>query len=327
MIVFINFLRFLATILITNAHYIDVYPTNWLAHGGMLGNVLFFAISGYCLYNINTNFARWYSKRFIKIYIPTLIISILYILIGYFKITDEQNLFWWLVYPTFYHFVSSILIVYIPFYFIMKYDKLKNNILRVMLAIALVYVVIYIFIFDKTYYHIDDISSPVIRFMFIEAMLMGVWFRQNDKKFRNGKILIPLIGTAFFFAIFFASKVAFSRISQISVFQFLNQIILLLLLYFVFRLFACLDSKLEKMPKFILKPVNYISRFTLEIYLVQHMLIEYLDIRFRFSFPLNWLILTASIFVVALVLHYVSDLIIKPLTRLTQKEKQIQQKV
>lgn len=324
MIIFITFLRALAAILITNAHYIDVYPTNWLAHGGMLGNVIFFAISGYCLYNIKTNFARWYSSRFIKIYTPTLIISILYILIGYFEITDEKNLFWWLVYPTFYHFVSSILIIYIPFYFIMKSDKLKNNIVLVMLAIALVYTVVYIFAFDKSYYHIDDINRPMVRFMFIEAMLMGAWFRQNDDKFRNKKTLIPLIGTAFFFAAFFASKVSFSRISEISVLQFLNQLILLLFLYFVFRLFAGLDAKLEKMPKPILKAVNFISQFTLEIYLVQHMIIEYTDIRYRFPFPLNWLILTASILAAALALHYVSKPIIKPLTKLTQKQKQMQ---
>lgn len=321
MIVFISFLRALAAALISNAHYIGVYPTNWLSHGGMIGNILFFAVSGYCLYNVKTNFAKWYSRRFIKLYIPTFVITIAYFLVGYFKLSEEQDILYWFVYPTFYHFVSSILLLYVPFYFVMKTEWMKKHLIHIMLVVAAVFGIVYIFAFDKSYYHVDDVTKPMVRFLFFEAMLMGAWFRQNDEKFRNKKAAFPLIGVVVFCMAHFACKVALSRIPQVSPFQFVNQIVLLLLLYFVFRLFSALDGKLEKLPKPVLKAVEYVSKLTLEIYLVQHMLIEYLDLPHKFSFPVNWIVITASIIAVATVLHFVTKPMINALFKLLETNK------
>ena len=53
---FINCLRALAATLITNAHYTNVYPISIIANGGLLGDILFFAVSGFCLYNIKLKF-------------------------------------------------------------------------------------------------------------------------------------------------------------------------------------------------------------------------------------------------------------------------------
>lgn len=52
MIFFITVLRALAACLITNAHYTGIYPIEIIANGGLIGDVLFFAVSGYCLYNV-----------------------------------------------------------------------------------------------------------------------------------------------------------------------------------------------------------------------------------------------------------------------------------
>ena len=41
MIFFITVLRALAACLITNAHYTGVYPTDIIANGGLVGDVLF----------------------------------------------------------------------------------------------------------------------------------------------------------------------------------------------------------------------------------------------------------------------------------------------
>lgn len=45
MVFFITCVRALAACLITNAHYTGVYPTDLIANGGMIGDVLFFAVS------------------------------------------------------------------------------------------------------------------------------------------------------------------------------------------------------------------------------------------------------------------------------------------
>jgi peptidoglycan/LPS O-acetylase OafA/YrhL len=52
MIFYITVLRALAAILITNAHYTGVYPNELIANGGLLGDVIFFAVSGFFLFNV-----------------------------------------------------------------------------------------------------------------------------------------------------------------------------------------------------------------------------------------------------------------------------------
>lgn len=41
MIYFATVLRWLAACIITNSHYTGVYPTNLIANGGLLGDVIF----------------------------------------------------------------------------------------------------------------------------------------------------------------------------------------------------------------------------------------------------------------------------------------------
>ena len=44
LIFFVTVLRALAACIITNAHYTGVYPTDLIANGGLLGDVIFFAV-------------------------------------------------------------------------------------------------------------------------------------------------------------------------------------------------------------------------------------------------------------------------------------------
>lgn len=48
----VSLIRFIATLLITNSHYDKLYPQgfSFLSTGGMIGNALFFWVSGYTLY-------------------------------------------------------------------------------------------------------------------------------------------------------------------------------------------------------------------------------------------------------------------------------------
>ena len=179
MIFFITFLRALAACFITNAHYVGIYPTDLIANGGLIGDVLFFAVSGYCLYNIKKmSFPQWYGKRIYRIYLPVLIMTTVYFLLGAYNF-KVHNAVWWFLYPTYYHFVASIIVLYIPFYIFMRFDFFRNNLLIVMIIIAVVWIVIYVSIYDKNYYHIDTVREPMIRFLFMESMLLGALFRNS----------------------------------------------------------------------------------------------------------------------------------------------------
>ena len=299
---FITVLRALAACLITNAHYTGIYPTDLIANGGLIGDVLFFAISGYCLYNIQSRFITWYSRRLVRCYLPVALITLVYMLLGVYSL-NEHDLLWWYVYPTSYHFVASIVVLYIPYFMIMSIRRLKEHIPLVMMTIAVLYLLIYIFAYDKSYYHIDTVREPMIRFLFMESMLLGAYFRQNDSHFRNSISMRHVVSLVVSFALYFVSKIVFARGGQtISTLQFVNQVFIFILLYFILRVFSGLDQKLEKMPKWIKSICAYIASITLEIYVVQYVLIDW--IRPLFGFPVNWLALTSAILVAATALHY-----------------------
>ncbi len=89
MIFFVTVLRALAAMIITNAHYVGVYPTDLIANGGLLGDVIFFAVSGFCLANPKLGFFRWYGKRISRIYPQVWLITLLYALIGIFSFAES----------------------------------------------------------------------------------------------------------------------------------------------------------------------------------------------------------------------------------------------
>ncbi len=82
MIAFITWLRCLAAILITNAHYTGIYPTDIIANGGLIGDIVFFCVSGYCLTNLRFGFFKWYGKRLSRIFPVVVLISTFYLIIG-----------------------------------------------------------------------------------------------------------------------------------------------------------------------------------------------------------------------------------------------------
>lgn len=228
----------------------------------------------------------------------------IYVVLGFYSL-NEHSAGWWFIYPTYYHFVASIIVLYIPFYFIIKIRFLRERILSVMGTIAIVWLLLYFTVYDKSYYHIDTVREPMIRFLFMECMLLGAWFRQNDEKVRNKFKVWHPIATVIVFCVYFESKILFSHRESLASFQILNQLSIFALLILIFLTFAGLDSKLENLPVWIKKVISFVSGITLEIYVVQYVLIEL--IRSVGIFPLNWILLTASILGSAFILHKLTE--------------------
>ena len=298
---FITVLRMLAACLITNSHYTGVYPLDIIASGGLIGDVIFFAVSGYCLYNVKGSFVPWYFKRLRRCYLPVLIITALYMLLGFYSLS-EHNALWWYAYPTYYHFVASIVVLYVPYYVVMKVPFLRRNLNWIMLILAVWTVAIYAVFYDKSYYHIDTVREPFVRFLFFGSMLLGAHFKQHDELYRNRLTWWKPVCALVMTAVYFVSKILFTRYPSLAPLQILNQVAIFALLYFILATFSALDSRLEKMPKWIKRAVSFVAAMTLEIYVVQYVLISLL--RNVAPFPLNWLVLTAAILASAAVLHY-----------------------
>ena len=305
MIFFITVLRALAACLITNSHYTGVYPTDLIANGGLFGNVIFFAVSGFCLVNIKESFPKWYAKRLVRLLPATWLMTAIYGIVGLFRIElTFKGLFSSFIFPSRYYFISSILVLYIPFYFIMKYDKLKLHIPQISLAIASVWLIYYVFFYDKSRYHIDAVGEPMILFLFMFAMLIGAYCRIEKERFINKECIVCWIALPISLIAYFASKMLFVKFTAISKFQIINQLVLLLLLFVLFRCFASIDSKLENLPKPIKTVITFISTITLEIYLVQLPLIHKINF---LPFPANWFFITAVIILLAFLLNKITN--------------------
>jgi len=311
MIFYVTVLRALAAILITNAHYTGVYPIEIIANGGLLGDVIFFAVSGFCLYNIKDDFIQWYRNRIIRIYPAVWIITIIYLILGFYKL-DDMNIVQYMIYPTYYHFVASIIVLYIIYYLIIKCKKTNEHILSVILGVFIVQLIIYIFIYDKSYYHIDTVRESMIRFLFLESMLLGAWFRKTIDNTINKNKLINWIMTIIFFVLYFCSKLIFSKNILVE-YQIINQILLFVLLYYIFKTFAGINDKLERLAPKIKNIIKFIAEITLEIYLVQYIIIPiFKDI----LFPVNWIIITAVIIISAYLLHIITRKIVNVIKNL-----------
>ena len=326
MIFFVTFLRALAACFITNAHYTGIYPTDLIANGGLVGDVLFFAVSGFCLCNVKFDlsvkgFARWYGKRIWRIYPSVVVITAIYMALGAYKLDDERGTFFWYVYPTNYHFVASIMTLYIPYFFIMK-TGLRNRLVAVMAGIGIVGLIVYLTRYDRSFYHIDKVREPMIRFLFMESLLLGAWFRVNDAKLRNVfKARYPVVTIALFFA-YFASKLLFVKREELASLQILNWGVVFVLLFFIFRTFDGLDARLEKAPTSFKHAIQFLSDLTLEIYVVQYVIVDVVR-NWGLSFPLNWFVLTAIILGTAYALHLICaaiyETIDKTIVRLTKE--------
>ena len=253
---------------------------------------------------------------------PVIVITALFMLIGAYT-NREHGLIWWFVYPTNYHFVASIVLLYIPYYAVIRIAWLKNRIPLVMSCIGIIALPVYLLGYDRSYYHIDTVREPFIRFLFMESMPLGAYFRQKDQLFRNRLSLWQVLAAGGVFILYFASKIVFSRIPELASVQIINQGILFVLLYLIFRLFAGLDGIMEKSPGFVKRIVSFLAKITLEIYVVQYVLIDFVR-SLELVFPINWICVTGLIILAAVALHMVCAVFRRVITAVATKVRSIE---
>lgn len=320
---FVYLLKCLAAIFITNSHYADIWPVSALAFGGHFGNCIYFFVSGFCLANIKEPIHKWYLKRIVRIYPAVWIVMAVRFLTGYDKITNGfVGYFRSFIYPTWFHFIGSIMVLYLLFYAV-KYLQKKVNIktLYVVGAVLCVFVFSYIFMFNKSTYHIDDVEEKWVRFMFFASMLLGAYLREKydsiSEKISPVNIL-TVVGSGAFYLIL--KKLLSANTFGIVKFQIISLIICVLFIYSVVLLFIKLEKRgaFANMNKIIEKPVNIIAGMTLEIYICQNLIIDNLTF---LSFPLNFIVVTFLILGCAYVVNFLSRCIQKPFLKLLSKDK------
>lgn len=298
---FINYLRTIATVLITNSHYSNIWPISDLAAGGLLGNILFFAASGFCLLNIKENFGKWYLKRIAKIWPVMIGFTLLTVLIGDYSLASWKDALRLFLYPTNYIFLVWLMLSYIAFYVLAWLSKKYDKTIEISLSVLFgAWILTYFIFVDKSVYHIDDVEKPFILFLYFSSMLIGALFKKYIDKF--GKIkAVNVILLFVSLIVYFGSKIAFSKIQSIVFWQILNQLSISVVLYFMFAVFIGLEDYFKKIPGWINKAVKFVAGITLHIYIVQFVIIRRLE---GLIFPVNFLVTTAAILGLACAVYY-----------------------
>jgi peptidoglycan/LPS O-acetylase OafA/YrhL len=287
--------------LITNSHYANIWPIDDLAAGGLLGNIIFFAASGFCLFNVKENFGKWYVKRILRIYPIMILFTLFTVLIGEYPLKSWAQARQLLVFPTNYVFLVWLVLLYAVFYLVVWLAKKYSYAVEISLGCVLgAWLIVYFIFVDKSVYCIDDVSKPFILFLYFSSMLMGGLFKKYIEFYKKGKIVnILLLFVSLI--VYFGSKIAFSKIASIVFWQIANQISILFVLYFLFAVFIAMEDIFKKVPKWLHKTIKFIADITLHIYLVQFVIIYALE---NLPFPINFVLTTLAILAAASALYF-----------------------
>lgn len=289
---YIDLIKFFACLFITNSHC--MYSNSLFKLGGGWGNSIFFIVSGYLLSGITMDFFPWIKKRIVRIVPMTLAITILATFvygIDKYSIEDHALRFW---------FIIAILIYYIPFYLA---DRIPNGYLLILGIHILGYIIIYA-INDKSTFFVELGGFAIFKvYFYLSIMIMGGFISKIYSKKRiypsiHFLIFIGGLGFAIWFVEYFCIKV----LGTMMKYQFLIHvgisIFAISVLLWALAMFERYPS--AKLPRFI----SVVSSSTLEVYLVQVLLLPYLN---KIPYPISIICFWIVAIIGGVALHLITN--------------------
>lgn len=302
---FIDLLRCLATVLITNSHYNNIWPIPAMATGGSLGNTLFFAISGFCLSSVKeVKFSKWIKKRIIRLYPSVWIVTLIEFVIVNPNIRSVKDFVTYFIYPTQFWFVSAILLFYCLFYIITKYAFPYMN--YIIIGVAVIYFVVYFGLMDISRWSIEG-NTYFKWIYYFEIMLIAFKLKGSSiimKKRPLTRMSVMLVGSV---AVYFVFKYLLNKFPILMRFQFAVHIISIIFMIVCLLWGFSIEEKLKLISDrkwFCI--VTWIGKMTLEIYLVQTFVIRSFE---TLLFPVNFIVVTVLISLFAAILKSITKLL------------------
>lgn len=316
----VTVVKIIAALLITNSHFDGLYPSGMsaLATGGMIGNALFFFISGYTLYfSINriTNkkdCLAWFSRRVFRIYPSVWIFSILLLTVNHFAdLGGFASIHIKDFFITKYWFINAIIVCYILYFFILRSKSWKNVIL-VLIPVSYVILFLLLLLMHKNGeigFIIEDIEGKNIWFRYVylfQVMLWGGLYAsvlENVKVPTKKQILSNICISIIAILVYYEMK--FLCISyDVYYLQVLVPVCLTWVVASFWQFVSSIDySNIGYKTGEVLK---YLSGLTLDIYIVQFVLIWLFE---KVGFPVGFVGAVFSIMLASMLLNYISKLI------------------
>ncbi len=294
----------LAAFLIVNSHLEEFYPKAFLAADGLLGNSLFFFLSGLGLdlsqSRRQRSFLSYYRQRIVRLY-PALILCVFVFSVvagnawsGWSLAPYAKRYLW----PTGYTYFKDIVPFYAIFFFVMRLNSANAYAAALFLTVPL-YLVLYIPDARQisNHWHLSMGSRPgyVHDVAYFQVMLFGGLAAKLWKQvtvLQRSPRLIYLV-TAIVLATYLTLK--YVMVVQARIAKWYCLLHLLVFVSCGCLLLALTSSPVVRLYRSI-RPVNWlidvIAALTLEIYLVHLYLVGYPWLA-RIRFPFNIMVLAA----------------------------------
>lgn len=289
----VDFVKFIATILVLNSHMSVCYGKySALATGGGIGDALFFFISGFTLFmGRKMDFVDWYKRRISRIYPTILAVGIVACLIF-----NKDYTFMEVMFAGKYWFLQCILVSYLLLFPLIRYDW---N-LKVCIPLSLGAVIAFYPLFDfngAMFYGVDN----YYRWIFFFAVMLiggGIYKLKDNVTYKWWCIPLAVICVVAWYGINYVTKG--------SGWIILSMIPLVGICYLTYAIGK--HPWIEKLYEFrISGNVLYIvGSLCLESYMIQKYI--FTD-ALNFLFPLNIPIIMIMVLVSAYLLHILSGTI------------------
>ncbi len=318
----LDLLKVIAAIFITNSHFQPLYEdvNVGLATFGVHGNALFFFVSGFLLMmgferHNNMNFIDWYKARIRRLW-PSVFIWVIVAAAFWGQSLSVGKLVW----ADGYWFLQSIAVNYILFYFLLKVlseyllsitGEGKNIIQIIVFASSFIVSVAYFF-----YMPMAEGSPFHTDFHFVchfSIMVMGAMIYSNKDKMECNRIGKDLVGFIFSFCLYFVLlAVGKGRTDVLYYVQILALIPLHLFIYYAYKVASYKWTASLFKSKYIGGVLNIVANLTLEIYVVQFVIITN---KWNALFPLNILIIFSLICFAAYSLKVMTSLFLAVMSK------------
>lgn len=330
----INLLKIFAALIIFNSHSSALFPEaiRFISRGGAFGNSLFFIVSGFLLFPVKTDFSKWIKKRYLRIYIPLVILFVILLAIGQISfapfsvLNTVKTVFFNLVFPTERWFICALIVFY-PLYFLVNKIDLTKHYLKISLILAVMYIVIYNFIGTSGKYVVETKDFYGIRFSYIFSfflMLTGGFIKskldilleklREKRVYCLGLYLLTFMSLLSYFAFaFIMPKYHLYKI------QFVETLLMIIMTTGLFVSFILNEERIKGIHNKLFCRFLNLSQYTLEFYLIQFVIIKYSKKLFSLIsfnvFLINYIFVLVITVLVAIGYNKIVLLINKPLKK------------
>lgn len=311
----VTWMKVIATFFITWFHFQFVTPQKYapLFIGGVIGNSLFFYASGYLLkFKEEKYIGNWIINKCIRILPSIWVFSVIACLISF----GDYNIEWYnFLYPTQFWFVNCILCYFVLIYFAYRILRLKTSsnvmgghVLVVLGALTMIgFVWNYIENVNHTRIVLDEGGFKCWFYFFF--FLWGYYDHSEGRKFIGNR------KSVFWFMLsiilFYTCKKIGGRYETMIYMQFVFIPLLLANMLYHARYLVNFLMQIH-IPIKMQSCLGYIANLTLDIYIVQVLIIQVIGN--QLPFPLNILVLLIIIFIASVINHKIASRISDALT-------------